>query len=142
MTSRVVNRLSDFALLRYRFWDIDLILNCMLVYSMLTVSIIANYVLVVVGLGTLLQAQGNLGITLLATSLVAVLFQPLCMRLQQAVKRLMYGDRDEPYHVISRLGSRLQDSRDPIYRVRPIYRARQGDEWTIAASYGSSCNEP
>ena len=77
MSSRVVYRLSSLSFLRYRPWDIDLLINCTLVYSMLTVCIVAFYILVVVGLGSFLQAQGNLGIALLATGLVAVLFQPL-----------------------------------------------------------------
>jgi signal transduction histidine kinase len=96
------------AILRYRLWDIDIIINRTLVYGVLTVSVVAFYVLVVVGLGALFQAQGNLGIALLATGLVAVLFQPLRGRLQRAVNRLMYGERDDPYRVLTRLGSRLE----------------------------------
>jgi hypothetical protein len=61
-------------------------------------------VLVVVLLGIVLQAQGNLLISLVATGLIAVLFQPLRLRLQQGVNRLMFGERDTPYRVISRLG--------------------------------------
>jgi signal transduction histidine kinase len=59
-------------------------------------------------LGTLLSQLGNLFISLLATGLVAVLFQPLRQRLQQAVNRLMFGERDDPYRLLSRLGSRLE----------------------------------
>jgi signal transduction histidine kinase len=97
-----------FAILRYRLWDIDLIINRTLVYGTLTVSVIGLYVLVVVGLGTLLQAQGNVFLSLLATGIIAVLFQPLHERLQREVNHLMYGERDEPYQVISRLGQRLE----------------------------------
>ncbi len=96
------------ALLRYHLWDIDILINRTPVYGVLTVSIVALYVLVVVGLGMLFQVQGNLVIALLATGLVAVLFQPLRTRLQRTVNRLMYGDRDDPYRVISRLGLRLE----------------------------------
>ena len=96
------------AILRYRLWDIDVIINRTLVYGALTASIVGIYVLLVASLGTLLRAQGNLLISLLATGLIAVLFQPLRLRLQQGVNRLMYGERDNPYHVISRLGQRLE----------------------------------
>jgi len=96
------------ALLRYRLWDIDVIINRTLVYVTLTVSVIGLYVLVVVGLGTLIQVQGNLALSLLATGLIAVLFQPLRLRLQRAVNRLLYGERDDPYTVLARLGSRLE----------------------------------
>ena len=97
-----------FAVLRYRLWDIDVLINRTLVYGLLTACVIGLYVLVVVGLGTLLSLQGNLLIALLATGLVAVLFQPLRERLQQAVNRLMFGERDDPYRILSRLGSRLE----------------------------------
>src|SRR5260370_12262992 len=64
--------------------------------------------LVVVGLGTLIQVQGNVLLSLLATGLIAVLFQPLRLRLQRGVNRLMYGERDDPYAVLARLGSHLE----------------------------------
>src|SRR5207247_7365921 len=66
------------------------------------------YVMVVGVLGILLQAQRNYWISLLATGLVAVLFQPLRDRLLRLVNRLMYGDRDTPYQAIARLGQRLE----------------------------------
>jgi signal transduction histidine kinase len=96
------------AVLRYRLWDIDLLINRTLVYGLLTASIIGLYLLVVVGLGTLFSALGNLLLSLLATGLVAVLVHPLRQRLQQAVNHLMFGERDDPYRVLSRLGSRLE----------------------------------
>jgi len=97
-----------FAMLRSRLFDIDLIINRTLVYSALSVSIVGLYVLVVVGLGALFQARGNLLISLVATGLIALLFQPLRNRLQRAINRLTYGDRDDPYRIISRLGERLE----------------------------------
>ena len=44
----------------------------------------------------------------LATGLVAVLFQPLRQRLQRGINHFMYGERDDPYAVLSRLGQRLE----------------------------------
>src|SRR5258708_3512807 len=96
------------AILRYRLWDIDLIINRTLVYGALTLSVIGLYVLVVVGLGSLILVQGNVLLSLLATGLIAVLFQPLRLRLQRGVNRLMYGERDDPYAVLTRLGSHLE----------------------------------
>ena len=101
------------AILRYRLYDIDVVINRTLVYGALSACVVGIYVLAVVALGALFQAQGNLAISLLATGLVAVLFQPLRMRLQRGVNRLMYGERDDPYAVLSRLGQRLEAALAP-----------------------------
>ena len=101
------------AILRYRLWDIDVIVNRTLVYGTLTAASVGIYALVVVGLGALLHAPGNLLVSLLAAGLVAVLFAPLRERLQRAANRLMYGERDDPYAVLSRLGRRLETTMAP-----------------------------
>ena len=101
------------AILRYRLWDVDLLINRTLVYGALTASVVLLYMLVVGGLGVLLQVRGNLIVSLLATGLAAVLFQPLRNRLQRGVNRLMHGERDEPYKVLSRLGKRLESTLSP-----------------------------
>jgi signal transduction histidine kinase len=138
------------AVLCSHLWDIDIIINRTLVYGILTVSTVSIYVLVVISLGALLRAEGNPLISLLATGLIAVLFQPLRLRLQWGVNRLMYGERDNPYHVISRLGQRLEKTLAPEAALPMIvetvaqalklpYAAismKQGDEFIIAASYG------
>src|SRR5439155_9756124 len=101
------------AILRYRLWGIDVIINRTLVYGALTASVVGLYVLVVGYLGALFRTGGNLAISLVATGLVAILFQPLRGRLQRAVNRLMYGERDEPYAVLARLGRRLETTLVP-----------------------------
>src|SRR5439155_15380408 len=103
-------------------------------------------------LGALLQAQGNPGIALLATGLIAVLFQPLRTRLQRMINRLMYGERDDPYAVLSRLGSRLEATLAPEAILPTLVETvgqalklpyvaialKQGEEFIPAASYGLS----
>jgi signal transduction histidine kinase len=96
------------AILRHQLFDINLIINRALVYGALTASVVALYVLVVGALGQLLRVSGNLIFSLIATGLTAVLFHPLRTRLQRGVNHLMYGERDEPYVVLSRLGQRLE----------------------------------
>jgi hypothetical protein len=95
------------AMLRYRLWDIDILINRTLVYALLTASTLGLYVLVVFGASAFLRAENDLFFSLLATALIAVLFQPLRQWLQHGVNRLMFGDRNEPYRVLSRLGQRL-----------------------------------
>ena len=101
------------AIFRRRLWDIDLIINRTLVYGGLTVSVIGLYVLLVGGLGALFQARGNLLISLLATGVIAILFQPLRDRLQRGVNRLMFGERDDPVTVLSKLGQELETAATP-----------------------------
>ena len=108
-----------FAILRRHLWDIDFILNRTLVYGALTASVVALYVLVVGALGQLLRLSGNMIVSLIATGLTAVLFQPLRTRLQRGVNRLMYGERDEPYAVLSRLGQRLEATLPPTRCCSP-----------------------
>lgn len=101
------------AVLRSRLWDVDPVINRALVYTSLTASVVGIYVLIVGYLGTLLQTSNDLVISLVTTGIVAILFQPLRERFQYAVNHLMYGERDEPYVVLSRLGQRLRDSLSP-----------------------------
>lgn len=101
------------AVLRYRLFDIDLVINRALVYGALTACVVGLYVLVVGGLGVLTDARNHPVFSLLATGLVAVLFAPLRERLQRTVNRLVYGERDEPYEVLSRLGQRLEGALNP-----------------------------
>jgi signal transduction histidine kinase len=96
------------AILRSRLFDIDSIINRTLVYGMLTVSVVGLYVLVVGYLGALFRSSDNLVISLVAAGLIAVLFHPLRTLLQRGVNHLLYGQRDEPYTVITRLSQRLE----------------------------------
>ncbi len=101
------------AILRYRLWNIDLIINRTLVYGALSAGVVGLYVLVVGGVGLMLQVRGNLLVSILAAGLVAVLFQPVRERLQRAVNHLMYGERDNPYAVLSHLGQHLESTLAP-----------------------------
>jgi len=101
------------AILKHRLYDIDLIINRTLVYGALTACVVGIYVLVVGYLGAAFRVEENLIISLLATGIVAVLFASLRDRLQRAANRLMYGERDDPYAVLSRLGQRLEATLDP-----------------------------
>ncbi len=144
------------AILRHRLYDIDVVINRTLVYGALTACVVGIYVLAVGGLGALFQAQGNLGVSLLATGLVAVLFQPLRGKLQRGVNRLMYGERDDPYAVISRLGRRIEATLAPeavlptlvetiAQALKLPYAAillKEGEGFRTAAAYGSPRGEP
>jgi signal transduction histidine kinase len=144
------------AILRHGLYDIDRLVNRTLVYGALTACIAGIYVLMVGGIGTIFETRGNLGISLLAAVLVAVLFQPLRIRLQRNVNRLMYGERDDPYAVTSRLGRRLEATLAPEAVLPTIAETiaqalklpyasillKEGDGFRTTAAYGSPTGEP
>jgi signal transduction histidine kinase len=101
------------AILRYRLWDIDVVINRSLVYGALTFGLLGLYIALVDGVGAVMPGSGRLPISLLATALIAVLFAPLRGRLQSGVNRLMYGERDDPYRVLTRLGERFGAALEP-----------------------------
>jgi two-component system NarL family sensor kinase len=95
------------AILRHRLFDLNLVVNRTLVYGALTLLVVGFYVAFVGWVGTVLEAEDNLLLSLAATGLVAVAVQPLRLWLQRRVNRLMYGDRDEPQRALARLSERL-----------------------------------
>ncbi len=101
------------AILKHRLYEIDIIINRTLVYGALTFCIVGIYVLVVGYLGAVFQTLGNFAVSIFAAGLVAIMFHPLRERLQRGVNRLMYGERDEPYIALSRLGERLEATLAP-----------------------------
>lgn len=96
-----------FAILRYRLWDIDLIINRTLIYGILSVLIVSIYVVLVGGLSALFNASGVQIFSLLSTGIVAISFYSLRDWVQRSVNRLMFGQRDEPHTVLMELSSRL-----------------------------------
>ena len=93
---------------RSHIWDIDLVVNRTLVYGTVTLITMALYIFIVGYIGDALQAGSRSLIAFLAAGLVAVIFQPLREALQRIVNRLMYGERDDPYTVLSQLSQRLE----------------------------------
>jgi len=97
------------AVLKYRLYDLDLIVNRALVYGALAALITLVYVSVVVGIGALVGTRGeaNLALSLVATAGLAVAFQPLRERLQRVANRLVYGQRASPYAVLADFSRRM-----------------------------------
>jgi signal transduction histidine kinase len=95
------------AVLRYRLYDIDLVISRTLMIGMLGGFITAVYALVVVGIGSLLGGAGDLALSIGSTALVAVLFEPVRSRAQRAANRVVFGNRATPYEVLADLTGRL-----------------------------------
>ena len=103
------------AIFRYGLYEIDVVLNRALVYGALAAFITAVYVGIVVGVGTVVgsRTQPNLGLSILATAMVAVAFQPVRERVQRVANRLVYGKRATPYEVMADFSERMSETLAP-----------------------------
>jgi signal transduction histidine kinase len=100
------------AIFKYHLYDIDVVISRTLVYASLAVVITAVYVGIAVGIGSLIGSGGkpNLALSIVATGIVAVGFQPLRERVQKVANRLVYGERATPYEVLSQFSERVAES--------------------------------
>jgi signal transduction histidine kinase len=98
---------AGIAILRYRLYDIDVVINRALVYGALTVLLAMTYAAVTLVLGTAL-GSGSAPATAAATLAVAVAFRPLRARLQDAVDRRFSRAH---YDAVHRVASFLEDVR-------------------------------
>jgi signal transduction histidine kinase len=100
------------AVLKYRLYDIDVIISRALVYGALAVFITAVYIAVAVGIGTLVGSGGqpNLWLSIIATIIVAVGFQPVRERVQRLANHLVYGKRATPYEVLTAFSEQVADT--------------------------------
>jgi signal transduction histidine kinase len=138
------------AVLRHSLWDVDLVVRRSLVYGVLTAMILATYV-VVVGLTGGLVGR-TVGAPLVATGLVALMVQPLRERLQRLANRMLYGDREDPYAALARLGAQLDAAGDrgrlltdvlhAIVRAFRLQGASISADDEVLASVGASGASP
>ena len=99
------------AILKYRLYDIEVVINKTVVYSALAAFITLVYVAIVVGLGTVIRAgNGNLGLSIAATAIVAVAFQPVHQRVQRFANRVVHGGRASPYEILARFSERVAET--------------------------------
>jgi hypothetical protein len=102
---------AGIAMLRYRLYDIDVLINRTLVYGLLTATLLCTYLLLVFG-GQYLLASffgASNGVVLVASTLiVAALFQPLRQRVQQLVDRRFYRSKYDAAQVVTRFSETLR----------------------------------
>ena len=89
------------AILRYRLFDIDVIISRALLFTLLSAGVTGVYAAIVLGIGTLVGSGSDPLLTVAAAVVIALLFQPLRQRASRLANRLVYGERATPYQVLS-----------------------------------------
>jgi signal transduction histidine kinase len=103
----VIPGVAAMAILRYGLYEIDVVINKTLVYFFLAAVVTAIYVGIVVGIGAIINAKGNAGLSILATAVVALAFQPIRERSRTFANRLVYGKRATPYEALSEFADKM-----------------------------------
>jgi hypothetical protein len=105
-----------FSILRYRLWDIDLIIRRTLIYSGLTAALAGVYLVSIVVLQSLFGAiSGDRDtplVTVVSTLAIAALFVPLRRRLQEIIDRLFYRRKYDAAQTMAAFGATLRDETD------------------------------
>ncbi len=95
------------AVLKYRLYDLDVVVRKTVVAGLVAAAFTAIYALVVVGAGAMTGRSGSSGLTFAAAALAAVALQPLRAKAGLLADRLVYGKRATPYEVLSDFAGRI-----------------------------------
>jgi two-component system, NarL family, sensor kinase len=141
---------------RYRLFDIEVVVSRAVTAAVLGAAVTLAYLGIVVGLGGLLGARANLWLSVAATAVIAVGFEPLRRRVLTTVTHLVLGARAAPYEVLAELSDRLPladsvgDVLDRVVQLlidgtgaaRAEVRARLDDGVQLSAAAGEAPPEP
>jgi signal transduction histidine kinase len=122
------------AILKYRLYEIDVVINRAVVYGTLAVFITLVYVGLVVGIGTLVGNNQSPLLSAAAAAIVALAFQPVRVRAQRLANRVVYGNRATPYEVLSEFAERIAGayaSEDVLPRMASIVAAGTGADRAV-----------
>lgn len=145
-----------FAVLRYRLYEIDVVIRKAVVVAAIAVFFTAVYVAIVGGIGALVEAHSTAALSFAAAAVVAILFQPALRRTRRLADRIVYGRRATPYEVLSEFSERLggtyaaEDVLPRMARViaeavgaaRSLVWAKRGGRLEVAASWPSEAEPP
>ena len=102
------------AVLRYRLYDIEVIINRTVVLAVGSAFAAVGYTALVVTVAKLVDRQtSGFWVSLLATALVALAFQPLRRQVSRLANRLAFGSRAQPYEALSEFSRRLSETPAP-----------------------------
>src|SRR5439155_670649 len=94
------------AIIRHGLFEMDVVINKTVVYGLLAAFVTAIYAAIVIGVGTAVGSTNNAFLSIVATAVVAISFQPVREWARSLANRLVYGDRASPYEVMSAFAGR------------------------------------
>jgi signal transduction histidine kinase len=101
------------AILKYRLYELDIVVKKTVVFGIVAVFITLVYLALVLAVPTLLLGigpdRGLNVVTLAATVIVAIAFNPVRARARRVADRMVYGKRATPYEVLSEFADRLAE---------------------------------
>jgi len=98
---------SGIAVLKYRLYDLDIVVKKTVVLGALLALLTVVYLVVVVGIGALVGGANDPVLTFAGAAVVALAFQPVRTRARRLADRLVYGKRATPYEVLSEFADRV-----------------------------------
>jgi signal transduction histidine kinase len=101
---------TGIAVLRYRLYDIDLVIRKTVVAGLIAAFVSVVYAGLVIGVGALVSNGGSAALSALAAAVVALAFQPVRLRARRFADRLVYGQRATPYEVLSEFSERVGET--------------------------------
>ncbi len=119
------------AILRYRLYDIDVVIRKTVVFAVMAVVIALVYVGLVVGVGALVGSRESPLLSALAAAVVALVFQPMRTRARRLADRVVFGKRATPYEVMATFGDQLAEtyaSDDVLPRIARVLGEGVGAE--------------
>jgi signal transduction histidine kinase len=130
---------SGIAILKYRLYDLDVVVKKTVAFGVLAVLVSVLYVAVLVGIGLFFkgsEASPATALTYVAAAILALAFQPIRRRANHLANRLVYGRRATPYEVLSEFSDRMTtgySAEEMLPRMAQILAAgtgaRRGQVW-------------
>jgi signal transduction histidine kinase len=129
------------AVLKYRLYEIDVVISKTVVYGTLAAFITLVYVGLVAGVGTIVGNTRSPLLAAIAAAVIAVAFQPIRQRAARLSNRIVYGKRATPYEVLSDFAERMAGTysvEDVLPRTARMLAestgANRSDVWLLVGS--------